>query len=120
MCQYVANIRIFECIQIFIDEYIHSLNYLWIFPKQIYSDIHLRLLSPHEYIWTFIVDVRSQQTHWFEAAQENKKKFIKKNLGKMTFQQLMFDKNYPVLISYLIFTIRLYSFAKIFSQYFSY
>ena len=41
--QCVANTRIFEYIQIFIDKYIHSPKYSWIFSKQIYSDIHSRL-----------------------------------------------------------------------------
>ena len=52
--QCVANIRIFQYIQIFIDEYIHLLKYSRIFAKRIYSDIHSRLFSPHEYIQTFI------------------------------------------------------------------
>ena len=68
--QYVANIRIFEYIRIFIDKYIHSLKYSWIFPKRIYSDIHSRLFSPHEYIRTFIGNVRFQQIHWFEAERK--------------------------------------------------
>ena len=38
----------------------------------------------------------------------------------MTFQQLMLKNKFTVLISYLIFNIRLYLFAKIFGQYFSF
>ena len=69
--QCVANIRIFEYIRIFIDEYIHLPKYLWIFSKSIYSDIHLRHFSPHEYIWTFIRNVRFQRIHSNEAAKQN-------------------------------------------------
>ena len=69
--QCVANIRIFEYIRIFIDEYIHSPKYLLIFPERMYSDIHSRMFSPHEYIRIFIQNVRFQQIHSKEADQEN-------------------------------------------------
>ena len=59
-----------------------------------YSDIHWRLFSPHEYIRTFIGNVRFHRIHWFETAQQQKKLVIQKNLGKITFQQLML-KIYP-------------------------
>ena len=63
------NIRIFEYIQIYLDEYIHSSKYSLIFSKanifeysfviylcwRIYSDIHLSNIYDSEYIWIFIV-----------------------------------------------------------------
>ena len=52
--QCVANIRIFEYIRILIDEYIHSFKYSWIFPTQIYLDIHSKLFPCHEYTERFI------------------------------------------------------------------
>ena len=36
-----ANIGIFKCIRIYLDEYIHPSKYLLMFPRQLYSDIHL-------------------------------------------------------------------------------
>ena len=76
--QCVANILIFEYIQIFIYKYIHSLKYFWIFPKRIYSDIHSRLFPLHEYIWTIIGNVRFQRIQWFEATQQNETSYSKK------------------------------------------
>ena len=70
--QCVANIRIFKYIRIFIDEYIHSPKYLWIFSKQMYLDIHLRLFSPLEYIQTFIWIVRFQQIYSNVFIEQNK------------------------------------------------
>ena len=113
----VANIRIFKYIRIFIDEYIHSYKYLWIFQTQIYSDIHLRLFPSHEYIRRFIRNVRFQRIHWFEAAQQNKF-VIHKNLGNMTFQQVMFKKfPCPHLISNLHYPFK-YIYQNIWSIFF--
>ena len=91
MLQCVANIRIFKYTQIFIDEYIHSPKYSWIFPEWIYSDILSRLFCPHEYIRIFIRIVRFQQIHSNKAAQQNISCYSKK-LGNLTFQRLIFKK----------------------------
>ena len=117
--QCVANIRIFEYIWIFFDEYIHLFKYLWIFPRQIYSDIHLRLFPSHEYIRRFIRNVRFQRIHWFEVAQQNNICYSNK-FRQYEISAIDIKINTPVLISYIIFTIHFYSFAKIFGQYFSF
>ena len=72
--------------------------------------------SPHEYIRTFIRNVRFQQIHCFEAAQQSKICYSKKH-RQNNISAINVLKKSPVLISYLIFTIR---FAKIFGQYFSF
>ena len=117
--QCVANIRIFEYIKIFIDEYIRSFKYSLIFPMRIYSDIHSRLFPSHEYIPWFIRNVRFQRIHWFEAAQQNNICYSNK-FSQYEISAIDIKINTPVLISYLIFTIHLYSLVKIFIQYFSF
>ena len=107
MVQCVANIWIFEYIRIFIDKYIHSFKYWWIFPKQIYSDIHSRLFPSHEYIQRFIWNVRFQRLHWFEAAQQNNICYSNK-FRQYEISAIDIRINTPVLISYITFTIHFF------------
>ena len=87
--QCVANIWIFQYIQIFIDKYNHLPKYLWVFPEWIYLDIHSRLFSPHEYIWIFIRNVGFQRIHSNKADQHNISGYLKQKIGNLTFQRLI-------------------------------
>ena len=98
------------------NEYIHSYKYSRIFPKRIYSDIHSKLFTPHEYIRTFIRNVRFQQIHSNKAVEQTNccySKKIRHNISAIDVNMIT-----PLLIPYLIFTTHLYSFVKISKQYF--
>ena len=129
--QCVANIRIFKYIRISIDKYIHSPKYSWIFPKQIYSDNQLRLFYPHECIRTFIRNVRFQQIHLNEAAQQNNSCYFEKNYAIWHFSDWCLNNypcphslshhHYPLIFIcqniWLIFFIYIYSYIHLWIYY---
>ena len=71
--------------------------------------------SPHEYIQTFAWNVRFQQIQLVEVIQQNKICYLKQ-FRQFDISGIDVEINTPAYIFYLIFTIRLYSFAKIFGQ----
>ena len=106
-----TNIRIFEYIRIYLDEYIHSSKYLVIFSKanifgysfviylcwQIYSDIHSSNIYDSEYIWIFIVSQKGKKllllvetgSIWF---QNNKKYENGQNSPKQSWENYLIFK----------------------------
>ena len=70
--QCVANIRIFEYIQILLTNIFICLNIHGFLQSKYIRTFIQDFFSLHEYIRTFIRNVTFQQIHWFEAAQQNK------------------------------------------------
>ena len=106
LVQCVANIRMFEYIRILIDKCIHSPKYSWIFSKQIYLDIHLRLFSPLEYIRTLIWIVRFQLICSNVFIEQNKtcySKNVKQSDLSFVKCNIFYHKNWLIFSNQIFF-----------------